>query len=505
MPSAQPSAAAGSPTVAVVGDVLDTRQAGPRALRGGAFRTGGYALGIALSLAVVPLLIRHLGVPGYGRYLTIVSLTTIVGALTEGGLNAIALREYTTTTGAQRLSLMRDALGVRLVLTTFGVLVAVGFAALAGYGQRLVLGTALAGVGLELQLVQSLLGVSLQAELRFGWVTSADLLRQVVNVALLIALIVAGAGIVALLAVAIPASAASLLLTAALVRGRMPLRPAFAVKSWWPLLHDSVPWAAVSALNVVYFRLALVLMSLIATATQTGYFATSFRIIEVLIGIPLVTVGAAYPILTRTVRADRDRFAYAAARMFELALVVGTWMAVCVEVGAPFAIHVLAGHSANPAIAVLRIQAPALIATFVAVACGFPLLTLRRYRDALLANGVALAMSATLTLTLAGPLGARGAAVAAVSAEFMLAILASALLARAAPHVRLPLVAVAVAAVAGGAATAIGLLLPIPSAIATVVAGAAFFAALRLLGRYPPEIGELLSQLGPRRLSQPDA
>jgi len=81
----------------------------------------------------------------------------------------------------------------------------------------LVLGTALAGVGLVLQLLQSTLSMILQAQLRFGWVSAGELLRQVVNVGLLVALALAGARLLPLLAVAIPASAVSLAFTVPLV------------------------------------------------------------------------------------------------------------------------------------------------------------------------------------------------------------------------------------------------------------------------------------------------
>jgi len=479
--------------------VLDTPQAGPRALRGGVLRTAGYVAGILLSLVAVPLLISHLGIAGYGRYVTIISLTTIVGGLTEGGLNAIALREYTTATGTERDRLMRDAIGIRLVLTTVGAAVAVAFAALAGYGSQLVLGTALAGVGLLLQLLQSLLAVSLQGDFRFGWASSTDLLRQLVNVALLVVLVLAGANVVLLLGVAIPASGLSLALTAVLVRRRMPLWPAFAVSKWWPLIHDSIPWAAVSALNVVYFRLAIVIMSVVASARETGYFATSFRVVEILIGIPAIAVGAAYPILTRSARDNRDRFGYATERMFELSVIVGGWMVVCLEVGAHFAIHVLAGNKADPAVAVLRIQGVAVVATFVSVACGVPLLTLRRYRDALLANAIALVVSVVLTLLLVSPLGARGAAIAALTAEVVLAVIVVACLLRASPQTSLPFACLPATAVAAVGSVAAGLLLPVNPVVGAVIASLAYFAVLRLLGRFPPEVRELLGQRVPAR------
>ena len=34
----------------------------------------------------------------------------------------------------------------------------------------------------------------------------------------------------------------------------------------------------IAAVNIVYFRLAIVLLSLISSEEQTGYFATSFRV-----------------------------------------------------------------------------------------------------------------------------------------------------------------------------------------------------------------------------------
>jgi O-antigen/teichoic acid export membrane protein len=478
-------------------DLLDTSQAGPTALRGSAMRTGAYVLGILLSLISAPLLVRHLGVAEFGRYVTVISLVTIVGGFTEGGLNIVVLREIATLSGDRRRELMRSAIGVRIVLTVIGVALAVAFAALAGYGSTLVLGTVLGGTGLLLQLLQSLLSMTLQAQLRFGWVSVTELARQLVNVLLLVGLILAGAGIVPLLAVAIPASAASLALTLPLVRGYVSVWPSFHLGRWWRLLRDTVPWAVVSAVNIVYFRVSIVLMSLVASAVQTGYFATSFRITEVLVGIPGLVIGAAFPILARAERDDPSRFDYASSRIFELALLAGTWLVLCVEVGAPFAIHVLAGHKAEPAVAVLRIQGAALIPNFVAVACGFPLLTLRRYRAVLVSNLLALGISATLTLVLASSHGARGAAIAALAAEIGLGLSQALMLKRVAPGVALPLASAFIALIAAGIAAAIGILLPVHPLIGVVVASAIYFALLKGLGRFPPEVREILA--GPVR------
>lgn len=479
-------------------DILDTPQAGPAALRGSVLRGGGYVLGIVLGLAAAPLLIRHLGVEGFGRFVTVVSLVTLVAGLTEAGLYAIALREWATREGEERDRLMRNLMGIRIALAAVAVAIALGFSLLAGYEEALVVGTALVGVGFLLQSVATLLLVALQGELRFGWVTGVELARQVLTVVLIVALVVAGAGLVPFFATYVAAGGLALLLTAWLVRGHMPLLPRLEPRAAWPLVKDSIPYAAAVAVNIVYFRLAIIIMSLVATAKQTGYFATSFRVIEVLIAVPAIAVGAAFPILARAARDDRERFRYAVERIFEISMIFGVWVTLVVVLGAPTIIDVLAGPAGEPAVPVLRIQAIALTATFVAIAVGYPLLSLRRHRALLVANGTALVASAVLVFALVPLWEARGAAVAAVVAEACLALVQTVLLIRASPQARPRFGAMPVVAVAAAGALAL-LAIPGMHPVVAVAAGSAvYLATIAAGGRFPPEVRHALHHRAPR-------
>src|SRR4051794_17476340 len=60
--------------------ILDTPEAGVKSLRGGALRIGGYGIGLLLGLISAPLLIRHLGVVDFGRYVTVTSIVGLVAA-----------------------------------------------------------------------------------------------------------------------------------------------------------------------------------------------------------------------------------------------------------------------------------------------------------------------------------------------------------------------------------------------------------------------------------------
>lgn len=475
-------------------DLIDSDEAGGTALRGGVMRTIGFAAGLVLSLVSAPLIIRHLGDDEFGRYSAVLAVVAIVGGLTEGGVNTVALRELSVARDReQRDRLMGDLLGLRLVLTGIGVLLAMAFVVLAGYSPPLILGTALAGVGLIFALAQSLLASVLQSQLRFGWATLIDFLRQVVTVGLVVALVIGGTGVVPFLAISIPAGLVVLAITIYLLHGDIALRPAFHPNRWVPLLRDTAVFAVAVAVNTLYFRITLVLMSVVAVASETGYFAISFRVMEVLVNLPAILLGAAFPIISRTVWTDRPRFEQTTARMFSLALMLGTLITVLLVLGAPFAIEVLAGSQDHPSTDVLQIQAAGIIATFVASATGYPLLSLHRNRETLVANTICLATAIALALALTPGWGAEGAAISAVTAELFLATATTiALVVRA--GVRVPLREIPIIIGAGLAALGFGVAVGVHPIVQATVGGAGFLGLLIALGRFPPEVRELLTR-----------
>jgi O-antigen/teichoic acid export membrane protein len=326
-------------------------------------------------------------------------------------------------------------------------------------------------------------------------VAAVDFVRQVITVVAIVALVVAGAGLLPFLAVPTPVSAVVVLaITARLVRGRMPLRPSFELAGIRRLLRDTAAYAAAAAVNTLYFRMTIILLSLTATARQTGYFSASFRIIEVLTVIPTLAVGAAFPILARAARDDRARFGYAVQRTFDVSLILGAWVALALGLAAPVFIDVVAGPKFGPAIAVLRIQAVAMLGLFCAFAATFGLLSIRRYRDLLWITLIGLATNSGLTLALAPALGARGAAIASATTEVLLGAAAVVLLIRAPGGIRLSLRGVPRVALAAGLAIATALT-GLPALALGVLGTVVFFGALLALGAIPDEMFDELRRL----------
>lgn len=470
-------------------DILDTPQAGPTVIRGSVLRVLGYGAGVLLAVGSAALLLRYLTVADFGRYTAAVSLVTIVAGLTDAGMTSVGVREYTVREGDDRERLMRNLLGMRVVLTTVGISIATGFAALAGYTNAVVLGIALAGTALVVQVVQGTIGVPLQSGLRLGWVTSLDLLRQAGMVLVLVVAVLAGAGLAVLLAAPLPVAVVLVFITLGLVRGLVPMRPAFDPETWRTLLALTLPFAAATAVGTIYVYLTIVVMSLVATEQETGIYGASFRVFVVLGGIPGLLIMSAFPLLARAARDDRERLGYAVQRLFEICVIFGVGIALVVAIAAPVVIEVLGGGEYADAAPVLQVHAIALLASFLVGLGGYALLSLRRHRALLIANAVALVGTAALTLALAPVLGAIGAAYASVAGESVLAVGYLVALLRGDAGVRLSLAILPRVALAAAAAGSV-VLLPVPSVVAAMLCGVVFLGVLVVLGAVPDELAE---------------
>jgi len=473
------------------GDLLSSEGAGSRAIRGGALRVGCYFLGVLVSALSAALLFRHLGVIGTGRYVTATSLVAIIGAMSDLGLTAFGVREMSASPPEQRWALARDLLGLRLALTITGGVAVVLFA-WAVYSPLLAEGVALASVGLLFQVTQDNFALPLVVGLQLGWVAALDLLRQFLTTVFIIFFVLLGADLLPFLGVPIPVGIVVLAATAFIVRGRRVQSPTFNWRRWRKILGAILPYSVAVAAGVLYFRISVLLVSAFCSATQLGYFGTSYRIIDVLTLVPGLLAGSALPIFARAARDDSERFRYALARVHGVSVMVGAWVAGMIVIGAPVAIEVIAGPKFAAAVPVLRLQGIGLGATFVSVTWGYALLSARRHRTILYVNLFALLFNVALVAPLSLLIGARGAAIGTAAAEIALATIEVIAVTHARPEFRpswriLPQTAGALAL-----AVVPMLFLPISAIARMFIASVVYGAVLIMVRAVPDELLDLL-------------
>lgn len=484
------SAAGGLPE-GTSADILSTPAAGPSAARGGALRVGGYLIGVLASALSASLLFRHLGVVDVGRYITALSLVAIVGAFSDLGLTAVGVRELAMRPPQERAALARDLLGLRITLTLLGGVAVTAIASVA-YSGELAAGVALAAFGLMLQATQDNFVIELVVGLRLAWVAALDLTRQLLTVVLTVTLVLLGARLLPFLGMSIPVGVVVLGVTVLLVRRGRRLTPTFSPRRWRAFTAAMLPYSAAVAAAALYVRVSILIVSALSSATQLGYFSASFRITEVLMLVPGLLAGSAFPIFARAAGSDHDRLGYALGRVFDVSVIVGAWVAVSIAVGAPLAIGLIGGPHFKPAVPILAIQGITLGALFVSSVWAYGLLSLGLYRQILVLNISLLLFNALLVATLVPLNGARGAAIGTAVAEIAAAVVQAVALVRKRPRLRPSLRILPRVAPAAALGLSPLLLAGVPTIARLLISSVLFGFALLVMRALPRELLDLV-------------
>ena len=471
-------------------DILSSPEAGGMVIRGSAWRVGANAAGTVLGVAAAALLARYLGVVESGRYFTVLSLVAIAVYVADVGLNVTGSRELARREREKRPALIANILGQRLSIMPLALLVMVVFALVAGYPKSMVLGTALAGLGVFIVALANAVLLRLTVELRNAGLAFVDVLKQAVTLAGFALLVALGAGLTPFFAVQIAVGAAVVAITPLLLGSAAFVVPRFDRAEQSVLLRSALPVAAALALGQLYFRLVIVLMSLISDPHQTGYFGLSLRAMETLIYMPILVAGVALPLLARAAHDDPARLRYAIRGLSEGAVIAGVLIVIVTVRAAEPVMVLIGGHAFRPAGAVLRIQVAALLFIALYQIWTAALLALGRQRELILTNALALLGVAVFAVVLVPSFGAKGGATASVLGDALLASLIYWRLSRAAGRLMVdPRFLLRVAAAAAVASAA--LFIPgLPDLLAAALAGALFLGVGQLIGMVPKEVHE---------------
>ena len=466
---------------------------GPSVVRGTVWRVAAYGVGLLLTAAASILLLRYLGVADFGRYATVMAIVAIVGGVSDAGLAIVGTKELARrAAGPRRIELLGHLVGMRMVLTPIGVTLGVGFAALAGYENELVVGTALAGAGLVVVNTQATLMGLLPVELRNLRLAVADTVRNLITTVVIALLVVAGASLLAFFAGQIVVGVLLLAVTPLIVRREWMSGPRFALGIWRNVLGKALAVAVAYALGLVYFRLLLIILSLVSTDREIGLFGTSLRIYELLVGIPLLVLGVALPALSAAAT-QPERFRYQLQRVSEGALLLATFTAAGTGLAAEPIVTLLGGEEYRDAAAVLQVHIAGFVSMFLANVCATTLIAIDGQRTLIVLNAFALAFLLLIGAVLVPAHDAMGAAIAAAIGETFLALISVVALARRGHRAVPPTRWILRLALAAALGIGTGLLVPLPQLAAAVVGTLIFVVTVLGLRLAPPELADSLT------------
>ncbi len=279
----------------------------------------GKIIGTALGFATVVFMLRYLAPAEYGYYTTVISYLGFFGVIAELGLYLTLIREISKP-GADTARVLGNTMGLRIVAAIVLLGLGLAIAWFLPYPSVVKQGM-LIGVFSFVAIVlnQLLVGV-FQKKLAMHWVVLGEISGRVLLFLGTLLVIKLDLGLLAIIAVVVLGSVLNFLITfiAAQHYERITLR--FEWPYWGYLLRETAPLALSVVLNLLYFRLDTIFLSLMKSPADVGLYGASYKILEILVTFPNMFVGLLLPILTATAFVNRDRFIQVFQRAFDFLL-----------------------------------------------------------------------------------------------------------------------------------------------------------------------------------------
>lgn len=450
-------------------------------------QTGSRALSAVLGIVAVGMMTRTLGQSGFGAYTTAISFLQIFGILIDFGLTLTLVQMLSEPRADEH----RIASGV-MTLRFVSAAVFLGLAAIAvipfpyppevklavGIGTIAFLGNALAGT------VTSIF----QRHLRMDLAAAGELLGRVVLIAGLAFAFRFTDRLWIVMATSGAASMATFALQLFAARPFVRIRWSIDLPLWREVARRSLPIGISIALNLIYLRGDVFLLSLFRSQHEVGLYGASYRVLDLLTMLPTMFMGLVLPGLSRAFAAqERDTLQRYLQRSFDFLML----LALPVTAGG-FAIGTqLMKAVAGPAFVLSGVILQVLIwgvpGIFLGTLYGHAIVALRKQRAMIWGYGAVAAAAGVLYLIAIPRSGVWGAAGVTILSEAAIAAITFILVSRTIRSI--PNLRIAAKALISALGMTVFLLAlpPATSIFVTIPFGAAVYVALLAATRAIPK------------------
>jgi O-antigen/teichoic acid export membrane protein len=252
--------------------------------------------GLALVLTTVEP--RYLGPEGVGQIRLAISLWAIINVFAELGTSTLLTLQFARDP-KRAAALLRPVLKLRVTAEMLGWIAILVIVLAAGYDKDTAIVIALVGLGLNVTIVAETARASLYGLQRMGAAARVDVITKVVTVVLIVLVLVLGGRAEWVAIAMLVAAIVSCVLMWIPVRheaaqyGGQQGPPAFAV------MKMGSPFLLGSAVQIVYGSIDVVIISLLATEDEIGWYATAATLFGSLLFVPTVLMTSLFPALAQ--------------------------------------------------------------------------------------------------------------------------------------------------------------------------------------------------------------
>ncbi len=293
---------------------------------------GGKIITAVLSIFVLKMISGYLGTAGYGDYTTVYQYLAFFGIAADFGIFTITVKEMSKDT-KKIPQILGNVMGMRtaLALITMGLAAIVVFL-IPSYSDTVIpMGVLIATLATIFTLLNGTVSTVLQVHLKMHYATIALIIGKVFSVGYIAAVVYylfntdTVTGFEHLIWAGVLGNLVMLIITTYFTRRYTKITYRFDYSYWKKIFITSLPYGVALVLNNIYFRLDVLLMTLIlphsvdladGTAscateicgdTEAGLYGVGMRFLEMLIIIPVYYMNSVLPVMTRFLEEQSEK------------------------------------------------------------------------------------------------------------------------------------------------------------------------------------------------------
>lgn len=383
----------------------------------------GRVISTILGVFAVSLLTRYLGPALFGEYTTATNFLQFFAITADFGLTLTALTMLGEAKPEDEPRILGNLTSLRVVSMLFFVLaplIVLAFPYTLAIKQAVLVGSAAYAV---LALNQMLIAV-FQKHLAMHVVAIAEVLGRATLLGVMALAAHLRLGVVAMVGAMLIANLIQVGAMLLLGMKIAPLSWRIDLAVWREILRRSWPLAATSALNLIYLKGDIIILSLYRESAEVGYYGAAYKVLDVLTVIPFMFMGLVLPRLSQAWHeGDRDRFTRYLSQSFDALLLMGLPLLVGGTLLAKPMMTLVAGEEFAAGGPLLAILLGALLAVFISSLFGHAVIALKVQRATIWMYAMVAALTFAGYFVLIPRYGAPAAAWLTVGSEALITML----------------------------------------------------------------------------------
>lgn len=280
----------------------------------------GKVLGTAISFVTVAILFRYFGVTGIGEYTTVFAFIGFFSVLADFGLQWTLIRELTVD--ADKNKVFHNIFSFRFLSALILYAAAFGAVWFFPYPHEVKVGVGIIALATFLTTVNSALVSVYLNNFRLDITVAAEVVGRVVTLGLIYLVVSAGGTFAAAMATYIGGNLVNLIIDFALLKRFISFGMKFDMVYWRHVIRQAVPIGVVMVFGFIYYKIDTVMLSMMKTMTDVGIYGTAYKMLEILQTIPVMFLGAAFPLVTRYATTGDERVKPAFQKSFDFLILL---------------------------------------------------------------------------------------------------------------------------------------------------------------------------------------